>query len=123
MISISGFLFLIAWCVCYGIGEGKDNIVLVVCLITFLDCLVISSVMPLNIATQLFFQKNIKNEFRSRIMSVFSMFALSSIPLGNMFYGFLANIMPAYIYIFIARLAVLITHPLILYISKDKSVR
>ena len=60
MISISGFLFLIAWCVCYGIGEGKDNIVLVVCLITFLDCLVISSVMPLNIATQVFFQKTLK---------------------------------------------------------------
>lgn len=41
-------------------GAGKDNIVLVVGLITFLDCLVISSVMPLNIATQVFFQKILK---------------------------------------------------------------
>ena len=121
-ISISGFLFLISGCVYYGMGAGKDNIVLVVGLITFLDCMVISSVMPLNIATQVFFQKNIKNEFRSRIMSVFNMLALSSIPLGNMFYGFLANIMPAYMCIFIASLAVLITYPLILYISKDKSL-
>ncbi len=122
-ISIAGFLFLIGLCVYYGMGAGKDKIVLVVGLITFLDCLVISSVMPLNIATQVYFQKNIKNEFRSRIMSVFSMLALSSIPLGNMFYGFLANIMPAYMCIFIASLAVLITYPLILYISKDKSLR
>lgn len=59
-ISISGFLFLIACCVYYGMGAGKDNIVLVVGLITFLDCLVISSVMPLNIATQVFFQKILK---------------------------------------------------------------
>ena len=41
-LSIPGFLFLIGLCVYYGMGAGKDNIVLVVCLITFLDCLVIS---------------------------------------------------------------------------------
>lgn len=54
-------------------------------------------------------------------MSVFSMLALSSIPLGNMFYGFLANIMPAYMCVFVASFAVLITYPLILHMSKDKS--
>lgn len=117
-ITISIFLFLIGCCVYYGMNQGKENIFLIVCLITILDCFVISSVMPLNIATQVFFQKNIKNEYRSRIMSVFSMLALSSIPLGNMFYGFLADILPAYICIFIASLAVFITYPFIVYRSK-----
>lgn len=121
-LSISGFLFLIGLCVYYGMSIGENNILLVVGLITLLDCLVISSVMPLNLATQVFFQKNIKNEFRSRIMSVFRMLALSSIPLGNMFYGFLANIIPAYMCVFVASLAVFITYPLILYMLKEQSV-
>lgn len=119
-LSISAFLFLIAGCVYFGMNAGKENIFLSVCLITVLDCFVISSVMPLNIATQVFFQKNIKNEYRSRVMSVFSMLALSSIPLGNMFYGFLADIFPAYICVFIASFAVFISYPLIIYMSKEK---
>lgn len=119
-LSISFFLFLIGICAYFGINGGKETVFLSVCLITIMDCLVISSVMPLNIATQVFFQKNIKNEYRSRIMSVFSMLALSSIPLGNMFYGFLADILPVYLCIFISSFAVLITYPLILYISKEK---
>jgi len=65
-------------------------------------------------------EKNIKNEYRSRIMSVFSMLALSSEPLGNMFYGFLSNMLPAYICIFIASGAVLTSYPLILYVTKDR---
>lgn len=48
----------------------EKAVFLSVLLITILDCLVISSVMPLNIATQVFFQKNIKNKYRSRITSV-----------------------------------------------------
>ena len=76
--------------------------------------------MPLNIATQVFFQKNIKNEYKSRIMSVFSMLALSSIPLGNMFYGFLADILPAYACVFIAGLAVFISYPMIVYMSRGE---
>lgn len=119
-LSISAFLFLISGSIYYGMNFGEDKIFWTVCLVTILDCLVISSVMPLNIATQVFFQNNIKNEYRSRIMSVFSMLALSSIPLGNMFYGFLADIFPAYICIFIASFLVFITYPLIKCLSKEK---
>lgn len=111
-LSIAGFLFLIGGAVTYGVHAGSEKLVPVVIAITILDCLVISSVMPLNIATQVFFQKNIDNAYRSRIMSVFSMLALSSIPLGNMFYGYLASVLPAYLCIFIASFAVLITYPL-----------
>lgn len=120
-LSISAFLFLIGCSVYFGMNEGKENILVAVCLITVLDCLVISSVMPLNIATQVFFQKNIKNEYRSRIMSVFSMLALSSIPLGNMFYGFLADKFPAYTCVFIASLAVFISYPIIIFASREES--
>lgn len=122
-LSISSFLFLIGCSVYFGMNGGKENILVAVCLITVLDCLVISSVMPLNIATQVFFQKNIKNEYRSRIMSVFSMLALSSIPLGNMFYGFLADKFPAYICVFIASLAVLISYPIIIFASREESLQ
>ena len=111
-LSIAGFLFLIGGAVTYGVHAGSEKLVPVVIAITILDCLVISSVMPLNIATQVFFQKNIDNAYRSRIMSVFSMLALSSIPLGNMFYGYLASILPAYLSIFIASFAVLCTYSL-----------
>ena len=119
-LSISVILFLIGGCVYMGMKGGKEETFVAVLLITVLDCLIITSVMPLNIATQVFFQKNIKNEYRSRIMSVFSMLALSSEPLGNMFYGFLSNILPAYICIFIASGAVLTSYPLILYVTKDR---
>ena len=119
-LSISAILFLIGGCVYMGMKGGKEEIFVAVCLITVLDCLIITSVIPLNIATQVFFQKNIKNEYRSRIMSVFSMLALSSEPLGNMFYGFLSNMLPAYICIFIASGAVLTSYPLILYVTKDR---
>ena len=119
-LSISTILFLIGGCVHMGMNGGKEEIFIAVCLITVLDCLIITSVIPLNIATQVFFQKNIKNEYRSRIMSVFSMLALSSEPLGNMFYGFLSNMLPAYICIFIASGAVLTSYPLILYVTKDR---
>ena len=95
----------------------------VVIAITILDCLVISSVMPLNIATQVFFQKNIDNAYRSRIMSVFSMLALSSIPLGNMFYGYLASVLPAYLSTFIASFAVLLTYPLTRTLVPDEQSR
>lgn len=119
-LSISAFLFLIGICVYFGMNGGEEKIFLSVSLITLLDCLVISSVMPLNIATKVFLQKNIKNEYRSRIMSVFSMLVLSSIPLGNMFYGFLADILPAYMCIFIASMAVFISYPIIMYVSIEK---
>lgn len=119
-LSISAFLFLIGVCVYFGMNGGEEKIFLSVSLITLLDCLVISSVMPLNIATKVFLQKNIKNEYRSRIMSVFSMLVLSSIPLGNMFYGFLADILPAYMCIFIASMAVFISYPIIMYVSIEK---
>ena len=122
-LSISTFLFLIGGSVYFGMNGGKENILVAVCLITVLDCLVISSVMPLNIATQVFFQKNIKNEYRSRIMSVFSMLALSSIPLGNMFYGFLADKFPAYTCVFIASLAVFISYPIIIFASREESLQ
>lgn len=121
-LSISFFLFLIGICAYFGMNGEKKTVFLSVLLITILDCLVISSVMPLNIATQVFFQKNIKNEYRSRITSVFSMLALSSIPLGNMFYGFLADILPIYLCIFVSSFAVFITYPLILYMSKEKKI-
>lgn len=114
-LSISLFLLLISGCVYL----GRQNIYLSVILITILDCLIISSVMPLNIATQVFFQKNIKDEYRSRIMSVFSMFVMSSIPLGNMFYGFLVNTLPAHICIIISSIAVFITYPMIIYMTKE----
>ena len=117
-ISISAILFLIGGCVYFGTNGG--NVFVTVCLITVLDCLIITSVMPLNIATQVFFQKNIINEYKSRIMSVFSMLALSSIPLGNMFYGFLADILPAYACVFIAGLAVFISYPMIVYMSRGE---
>lgn len=117
-ISISAILFLIGGCVYFGTNGG--NVFVTVCLITVLDCLIITSVMPLNIATQVFFQKNIKNEYKSRIMSVFSMLALSSIPLGNMLYGFLADILPAYACVFIAGLAVFISYPMIVYMSRGE---
>lgn len=55
-LSISLFLLLISGCVYL----GRQNIYLSVILITILDCLIISSVMPLNIATQVFFQKILK---------------------------------------------------------------
>lgn len=57
-LSISSFLFLIGLTVFYGMTIGTEKIFLVVLLITILDCLVLSSVMPLNIDTQVFFQKN-----------------------------------------------------------------
>lgn len=57
-LSISSFLFLIGLTVFYGMTIGTEKMFLVVFLITILDCLVISSVMPLNIDTQVFFQKN-----------------------------------------------------------------
>ena len=53
-------------------------------------------------------------------MSVFSMLALSSIPLGNMLYGFLADILPAYACVFIAGLAVFISYPMIVYMSRGE---
>lgn len=60
------------------------------------------------------------DEYRSRIMSVFSMLTLSSVPLGNMFYGFLANWLPAYLCAFIASFAVFLSYPLILYLTKER---
>lgn len=57
-LSISSFLFLIGLTVFYGMTIGTEKIFLVVLLFTILDCLVLSSVMPLNIDTQVFFQKN-----------------------------------------------------------------
>ena len=122
-LSIAGFLFLIGGAVTYGMHAGSEKLVPVVIAITILDCLVISSVMPLNIATQVFFQKNIDNAYRSRIMSVFSMLALSSIPLGNMFYGYLASVLPAYLSIFIASFAVLLTYPLTRTLVPDEQSR
>ena len=117
-ISISTILCLIGGCVYFGTNGG--NTFVTVCFITALDCLIITSVMPLNIATQVFFQKNIKNEYKSRIISVFSMLVLSSIPLGNMFYGFLADILPAYACVFIVGLAVFISYPMIVYMSRGE---
>ena len=120
VLSISVILFLIGASVYFGMSGGRDKIFLATCLITLLDCLIITSVMPLNIATRVFFQKNIKDEYRSRIMSVFSMLTLSSVPLGNMFYGFLANWLPAYLCVFIASFAVFLSYPLILYLTKER---
>lgn len=52
-------------------------------------------------------------------MSVFSMFVMSSIPLGNMFYGFLVNTLPVHICIIISSIAVFITYPMIIYMTKE----
>lgn len=118
-LSIATCIFLMGAAVYYGSLDLENNAIISVILITVFDCLIISSVMPLNIATQVFFQKNIKDEYRSRILSVLRMLVLSSIPLGNMFYGFLANTFEAYICIFVGSLAVFITYPLILYLSRE----
>ena len=120
VLSISAILFLIGASVHFGMSGGQDRIFFATCLITLLDCLIITSVMPLNIATRVFFQKNIKDEYRSRIMSVFSMLTLSSVPLGNMFYGFLAIFLPAYLCVFIASFAVFLSYLLIHYLTKER---
>lgn len=113
-ISISFLLFLIAVSTYFGSKGNYSTSIAMVWIITFLGCLIICCVMPLNIATQVFFQKNIENQYRSRVMSVFRMLTLSSIPFGNMFYGFLVEFLPPYICILIASFLVFLTFPMTL---------
>lgn len=122
VISISAFIFMIGICVYYGMHISKHNILFIVFLITLFDCLLISSVIPLNIASQIFFQKKLSNKYRSRVSSVFRTFAFSAIPLGNMFYGYLSDKLPAYICIFIASLLIIATYPLVIRLSARENI-
>lgn len=116
---ISSCIFLIAILSYIGLAGDEKAKLVTVFIIAFFDCITIASVMPLNIATFVFFQEHIKDEYRSRILSVFKMFAMTSVPLGNMFYGFLSDRLPIYFVIGLAGFLVFIIYPCIRKLFSD----
>lgn len=99
-------LAVIAGLVYFG-EEGQEELRLVsmVCIAIF-DCMTIAIIMPVHMSLSVYFQRNIPEKYRSRIMSVSSLLSLASIPLGNMFYGFLADRFPVWISVLFASLSI-----------------
>ncbi len=110
---ISICIFLIAVASYIGINGNEKVQVITIFVIAFLDCITIASVMPLHLSISVFYQKNIKDEYRSRIMSVSRMLSLSSIPIGSMFYGLLTDRIPIYYCLAIGAVGVFIVYPYI----------
>ena len=71
--------------------DGIQDPYLVIILITLLDCIGVATIIPANMAIGICLQKDTPEKYRSRIISVFRMFALTSVPLGQLFYGYITD--------------------------------
>ncbi len=109
-IFVSLTLFVLAFLVyrVYAVGASMHRWFVI--LITVIDCSVIAVMMPVQMSVAVMYQKRIKDEFRSRVFSVSRMLSMGAIPLGNMFFGVLTDLLPPYVNFAVAGSGVFICH-------------
>lgn len=94
---ISLTLFALAFLVyrVYAIGPSMHRWFVI--FITIIDCSGVAVMMPVQMSVSVMYQKRVRNEFRSRVFSVARMLSMGAIPLGNMFFGVLTDLLPPYV--------------------------
>lgn len=109
---VSGAVFAIAVVVYTALYQNPSLQLLSVYIIAILDCLTIAMMVPVRISVAVYYQKNVPQEFRARVIAVSRMLTLTAAPLGNIFYGFLSDHIRPHLAIFIAAAGIALCYPL-----------
>ena len=117
-ISAEAFLMALMALTVFLYGISYENMRFLIVSITLLACFSVAFMTTCNISTSTFFQTTIPDEFRSRVMSVFLMVVLTSVPLGQLAYGLLSDCLPSYAPIFISTIGLTVCAILIKKICK-----